>query len=378
MVQTHTFSRLATRLVAVVPLSAMFASSCGSMTDDTGDADSARLDGSAIDGSVRDGNGDADSARLDGSAIDGSVGDSNGDADSARLDGSTIDGSIRDSDGDADSARLDGSAIDGSVGDSNEEATDDRDAPDRDAPDGDAPDGDAPDGDAPDGPLVDAPFVTTILGSADKFAVFSGGTVENAAATTTRITGDLGTYPGNTAVGLTPPVVVGTMHLGDAVAQTAAADIGIAYNRMLPSNLPCGTVLTDHDLGGQTLVPGVYCFASTAALTGTLTLDAQLKPSAVWVFQVGSALTTAANSAVVVINGTSAQVCNAFWQITSAATLGTNSAFGGTILAHAAITVTTGTSIVGRTFALTSKVTTDTNVISIASCPVSAPTLDGG
>ncbi|HMJ56944.1 MAG TPA: ice-binding family protein [Polyangiaceae bacterium] len=373
MVQTHTFSRLATRLVAVVPLSAMFAASCGSMTDDTGDADSARLDGSAIDGSVRDGNGDADSARLDGSAIDGSVGDSNGDADSARLDGSTIDGSIRDSDGDADSARLDGSAIDGSVGDSNEEATDDRDAPDR-----DAPDGDAPDGDAPDGPLVDAPFVTTILGSADKFAVFSGGTVENAAATTTRITGDLGTYPGNTAVGLTPPVVVGTMHLGDAVAQTAAADIGIAYNRMLPSNLPCGTVLTDHDLGGQTLVPGVYCFASTAALTGTLTLDAQLKPSAVWVFQVGSALTTAANSAVVVINGTSAQVCNAFWQITSAATLGTNSAFGGTILAHAAITVTTGTSIVGRTFALTSKVTTDTNVISIASCPVSAPTLDGG
>jgi hypothetical protein len=80
---------------------------------------------------------------------------------------------------------------------------------------------------------------------------------------------------------------------------------------------------------------------------------------------------------VVVINGTSAQVCNAFWQITSAATIGTHSTFGGTILAQTAITVTTGTSIVGRTFALTAKVSTDTNVISIASCPVRAATVDG-
>jgi Ice-binding-like len=319
MVRTRSLSRLATRLVAVVPFTTMFAASCGSsdaVTDDTGGSDSAPLDGSVIDGPVRDGNGYGDSPALDGSANDGPVRDGNGEAADSR--------------------------------------------------------------DASDGQFVDAPFVTSILGSADRFAVFSGGTVENATGTATRITGDLGTYPSNAAVGLTPPVVVGTMHLGDGVAEIAATDIGIAYNRMLSGNLPCGTDLTTFDLGGTTLVPGVYCFASTASLTGTLTLDAQNKPNAVWVFQIGSALTTASNSRVVVINGTSAQVCNAFWQITSAATLGTNSVFGGNILAHAAVTITAGTSIVGRAFALTAKVSTDTNLISIAACPVSAPMLDGG
>jgi hypothetical protein len=329
MVRTRSLSRLATRLVAVVPFTMMSAASCGSsnaITEDAGGTDSAPLDGSVIDGPVSDGNRDADSPAL-----------------STPLDGSAIDGPI-----------MDGSIMDGSG-----EEADSREASDA--------------ADASDGRFVDAPFTTSILDSADKFAVFSGGTVENATGTATRITGDLGTYPGNAAVGLTPPVVVGTMHLGDGVAATAATDIGLAYNRMLSSNLPCGTDLTGTDLGGKTLVSGVYCFASTAGLTGTLTLDAQHRPNAVWVFQIGSALTTAANSQVVVINGTSAQVCNAFWQITSAATLGTNSVFGGNILAYAAITVTTGTSIVGRTFALTAKVSTDTNLISIAACPVSAP-----
>ena len=135
---------------------------------------------------------------------------------------------------------------------------------------------------------------------------------------------------------------------------------------------------TSFDLGGRTLVPGVYCFASTAGLTGTLTLDAQNDPNARWVFQIGSSLTTASASKVVIINGAPGQACNAFWQVTSSATLGTNSVFGGNILAKASVTVTTFTSILGRAFGLTGEVSTDSNVISIALCAPPLLTLDGG
>jgi Ice-binding-like len=310
MVETRNLSRLAAGLVAIAPVVALFAASCGTS------------------GNVADSEGGADSAALDGPTIDG-----------PRIDGAVGEGG----DGGPADARVASDAADAS-----------------------------------DGPLVAAPFVTGVLGSADRFAVFSGGTVENATETATTITGDLGTYPGSAAIGLTPPVVVGTEHLGDGVAQTAAADIQVAYDRLISGHLPCGTDLTGTDLGGTTLPPGVYCFSSTAALTGTLTLDAQNDPDAVWVFQVGSALTTAAGSRVVVVDGAAAQVCNAFWQITSAATLGTNSVFGGTILAYSAVTITTGTSVVGRAFALTAKVSTDTNVVSIEACPLGATVLDGG
>jgi hypothetical protein len=321
MVRTHSLLFPALVVLMVAP-AAMSAASCGSpdaTAPDTGGVDAGRRDGPSLDGPGPDG------PMSDGTMTDGGV----------------IDGAATDGD---EAASLDGSDAAAAF----------------------------------DGQLVNAPFVTSILGSADRFAVFSGGTVENARGTTTTITGDLGTYPGNTAVGLTPPVVVGTQHLGDEVAQGAASDVAIAYGRLSASNLPCGTDLTGLDLGGMRLVPGVYCFSSTAALTGTLTLDAQKNADAVWVFQVGSALTTASDSQVVVINGTPAQMCNVFWQITSAATLGTNSVFGGNVLAYAAVTVTAGTSVVGRTFALTAKVSMDTNTVSIATCPLSAPALDGG
>ncbi|MEO8799414.1 MAG: ice-binding family protein, partial [Polyangiaceae bacterium] len=277
--------------------------------------------------------------------------DDGGGADAALLDGApTADGSAHDASNDT--------SADGTVADSG---------------------ADASDAAARDAATRDASVGPNILGSAASFAVFSGATVTNATATVTTITGDLGTYPGTTAIGPTPPVVVGAEHLGDLTAKAAAADIQLAYDQLIPGNLACGTTLTGLDLGGMTLVPGVYCFSSTAGLTGTLTLDAQNNPKARWVFQVGSALTTASGSHVVVINGTAGQACNAYWQISSSATLGTSSIFGGTILAQAAVTVTTGTSILGRTFGMTANVSTDTNVITIAGCaPNDLPIVDAG
>jgi ice-binding like protein/Big-like domain-containing protein len=120
------------------------------------------------------------------------------------------------------------------------------------------------------------------------------------------------------------------------------------------------------DLGGLTLTAGVYHATSSLGLTGTVTLDAQGDPSAVFIFQVASTLTTASNSSVALING--AQSCNVFWQIGSSATLGTNTVFRGNILALTSITANTATSIDGRALASNGAVTLDTNTVTRPTC----------
>ena len=116
----------------------------------------------------------------------------------------------------------------------------------------------------------------------------------------------------------------------------------------------------------MTLTAGVYCFDSSAQLTGTLTLDGQGDPNAVFIFQVGSTLTTASGSAVNPIN--SGQSCKAFWQVGSSATLGTTTAFKGSVLALTSITLNTGASLNGRALALNGAVTLDTNDVVAAAC----------
>jgi type VI secretion system secreted protein VgrG len=121
--------------------------------------------------------------------------------------------------------------------------------------------------------------------------------------------------------------------------------------------------LTGMDLGGLTLLAGTYHFASSAQLTGTLTLDAQGDPNAMFVFQIGSALTTASNSAVNVLNGDAA---NVYWQVGSSATLGTGTAFAGSVIASQSVTLNTTASIAcGRAIALNAAVTMDSNVLSV-------------
>ena len=117
----------------------------------------------------------------------------------------------------------------------------------------------------------------------------------------------------------------------------------------------------------------MYCFSSSAQLTGTLTLDAQGDPAAVFIFQVGSALTTASNSNVVVINGGSN--CNTFWQIGSSAVLGTTTAFAGNILALTSISLDTNATINGRLLARNGAVTLQSNTAAVCSAACAAITL---
>jgi type VI secretion system secreted protein VgrG len=121
--------------------------------------------------------------------------------------------------------------------------------------------------------------------------------------------------------------------------------------------------LTGLDLGGLTLTPGVYSFSSSADLTGTLTLNDQGNPDAVFVFQIGTALTTA-GSVVTINDPSSTPGTSVFWQVGSSATLGTGSAFEGNILAADSITLVTGAAdLDGRLLTETGAVTLDDNTI---------------
>jgi Ice-binding-like len=212
-----------------------------------------------------------------------------------------------------------------------------------------------------------AQTATVDLGRAAPFGVLAGTTVTNTGPTV--VNGDLGVSPGTAVTGFPPGVVNGTIHAGDATAAGAQVDLTAAYTDAA-TRTPTGPLPAA--IGGLTFTPGVYNAPAAVGLTGTVTLDAQGDPNAVFIFQIGSALTTASGSVVNLING--ANPCNVFWQIGSSATLGTGSAFAGNILALTSITVTTGVTLNGRALARNGAVTLDTDLINTPDCVSPTPT----
>jgi hypothetical protein len=214
------------------------------------------------------------------------------------------------------------------------------------------------------------------LGTSQSYAVLGGSTVTNTGPSV--ITGDLGVSPGTAVTGFPPGTVDGgSIQAADAEALQAQADATTAYGDL--AGQACNTTYgVPTDLGGMTLVPGVYCFASSAALTGTLTLNAGGNPDAAFIFLVNSTLITASDSSVALING--AQQCDVFWKVGSSATLGTGTSFIGTVIALTSITLDTNATLSGRALARNGAVTLDSNTVSVSSCttsPVSGPPVIG-
>lgn len=198
------------------------------------------------------------------------------------------------------------------------------------------------------------------LGKAASFSVLGGSTITNTGLTT--MFGDLGLAPGSSVTGA--PVVLGAEHVDDAVANEAKSALTAAATTAAneASNGSAG-----EDLAGHTFLPGVYTASSSLLLSsGSVTLNAQGDPNAVFIFQIGSTLTTGSNTSVSLING--AQACNVFWQVGSSATLGTGTRFVGTIMAADSITANTGATIHGRLLAQTAAVTLENNTITKSTC----------
>lgn len=207
------------------------------------------------------------------------------------------------------------------------------------------------------------------LGEADNFVVLAGSTVTNIGPSV--VNGDLGLTPGASVTGFPAGVINGTTHIADSNALAAQTDLTAAYTNAM-NQTPVSTIPTE--LGGTTQMAGIYdSSAGTFGITGTLTLDAQGNPDAVFIFKTASTLITDGASSVNLING--AQACNIFWVVGSSATLGSSSNFRGNILAFSSITLNTGVNVTGRVLARNGAVTLDSNTITKAVCAVPAPVI---
>jgi hypothetical protein len=217
---------------------------------------------------------------------------------------------------------------------------------------------------------VQLPVASPSVGTAGNYSVLAGTGVANTGDTT--LSGDLGVSPSDAISGFPPGIVAGTIHAGDTAAALAQTDLVTAYD-----DAAARTPDTEFsgDLNGRTFHAGIHHTDAALALTGTLTLDAENNPDAVFIFQVDAALNTAADSHVVLLNG--AQASHVFWQVQGAAGTGATSTFSGTILAAGAITLGAGSQLIGSALSYGTVTLADNTIrFTVAQPPVI--TIDGG
>ncbi len=195
------------------------------------------------------------------------------------------------------------------------------------------------------------------FGAASTYAVLAGSTVTNAGPTV--LNGDLGVFPGTAITGFPPGLVNGGTHGGDATAAQAKADLLTAQNDAAGR---LGAVTLPGDLSGLTFTPGLYKNSTSVMLSaGSMTLDARGDSTAVFIFQMGSTLTTSPGTQVILAGG--AKASNIYWSVGTSATLGVNSIFKGVILSEVSITVNTGAVVDGTLLTKTGAVTLASNTV---------------
>jgi len=208
--------------------------------------------------------------------------------------------------------------------------------------------------------LVPAPapasLITDLMGAYTNFSGLAASTLTNTGNSV--VTGDIGVSPGTSVTGFPPGTKTGVIRLNDAVAQAAHAAAILAYNNLAARSTTSD--LSGQNLGGKNLGPGVYNFATSAQLTGTLTLTGSATDR--FIFKIGTTLTTATSAAIVLAGG--AIPDNVVFQVGSSATIGTSTAFQGNIFALQSVTAnTSATNLHGRFIAINAAVTLDTNTI---------------
>lgn len=208
--------------------------------------------------------------------------------------------------------------------------------------------------------VVYAPQAPVDLGSAGNFAVLSQSGITNVFKTT--VVGDIGASPiTGAAILLTCPEVTGYIYTVDAAGPlpcrvtdptrltTAVGDMGTAYADAAGRTSPDVLNLGAGEIGGLTLVPGLYKWTSNVSISDDVTLAGG--PNDVWIFQVAGTLDEASAKNVTLTGG--AQAKNVFWQTGGAVAIGTQADFEGTILSKTMIAMKTKASITGRLLAQT-------------------------
>lgn len=208
-----------------------------------------------------------------------------------------------------------------------------------------------------------AAVVTISLGKASSYALIAGGGIINNGQS--KINGELGISPLISFIDNGLLAVKGDYHFGDPGVIAAQADVTAAYN-IAVSETP--TVTVPVELGGQTLLPGIYTNVSGFTINGTLNLDAQNNPNALFIIKSPVALTTGASSKINLLNG--AQACNIFWQVATTSSLGAASDFKGNLLGKGAFTSAAGTSVQGRVLIGTGSITLNSTEITRPECKV--------
>lgn len=211
-------------------------------------------------------------------------------------------------------------------------------------------------------------------GTASPFAVLAGSTITNTGSST--IIGDIGLHPGTAfpgyADGADSVTHTGNLNLTDGVALNAKNAAGNAYTSA--AGQVADVTFPTPELNGLTLTRGVYdSLPGTFANSGTLTLDAEGDPSAIFIFQMESTMVMSAGSSISLING--ANSCNVYWVVGSSATLGSNSYTVGTIMAYQDIAMNTGATLNGRLWASVGQVTLQSNVINTG-CVIGSTVVD--
>jgi hypothetical protein len=219
-----------------------------------------------------------------------------------------------------------------------------------------------------------APTTMVDLGTASTYAALSGASVGNTVsapgAPHTTLRGNLGVKANAQPTGFPPGVVTGTKNVGNAAAAQAHADLVSAYAEV--ASRPDGAPLAGA-LAGTTVGPGLHTVTGAVSNTTTVTLDAGGDPSAVFVFQVGGAMTMAAGSHVVLAHG--ARASRVFWQVNGAGAVGAGADFAGTLMALDAVAIGNGSIVNGRAMARNGALTLDANEVYSAPPAVA---IDGG
>jgi hypothetical protein len=225
------------------------------------------------------------------------------------------------------------------------------------------------------------------LGTAGNFVILAKSGIST--VPTSAITGDIGVSPIDSgaitgfALALTAgsafatsPQVTGKVYAPDYAAPTPAnlttaiGDMQTAYTDAAGRTIPDFTELGAGQIGGLTLLPGLYKWGTDVLISSDVTLSGG--PNDIWIFQIAGKITQANGTKIFLAGGALAK--NVFWQSFGAITLGTTSHFEGIILAQTSISLATGASINGRLLAQTA-VTLDANTVAF---PMSAatPTLE--